>query len=209
MQLDEHPAHQPLIIREHQRLVGADDDHEIIAAREVVLHEAEALAQQTLDAVPPRRRADAPADRDAEARVAQLIRKRVPSQRAARLAHLRIEHGGELQSPAEAVGFGVRVPASSFCHGAIRPDRTIPGVRAMKEWIVNLIESSGYWGIALLMFLENVFPPIPSELIMPLGGFTASQGKLTLPLVSSRGRSARSSANSRSTTSATSSASSA
>jgi membrane protein DedA with SNARE-associated domain len=53
----------------------------------------------------------------------------------------------------------------------------------MKEWIVNLIESSGYWGIALLMFLENVFPPIPSELIMPLGGFTASQGKLTLPLV--------------------------
>ena len=53
----------------------------------------------------------------------------------------------------------------------------------MKEWIVNLIESSGYWGIGLLMFLENVFPPIPSELIMPLGGFTASQGKLTLPLV--------------------------
>ena len=53
----------------------------------------------------------------------------------------------------------------------------------MKEWIVNLIESSGYFGIALLMFLENVFPPIPSELIMPLGGFTASQGKLTLPLV--------------------------
>ncbi len=53
----------------------------------------------------------------------------------------------------------------------------------MKEWIVDLIEASGYWGIALLMFLENVFPPIPSELIMPLGGFTASQGNLTLPLV--------------------------
>lgn len=53
----------------------------------------------------------------------------------------------------------------------------------MKEWIVNLIESAGYWGLALLMFLENVFPPIPSELIMPLGGFTAAQGKLSLPLV--------------------------
>src|SRR5688500_20306864 len=53
----------------------------------------------------------------------------------------------------------------------------------MKDWIVNHIESSGYWGIALMMFLENVFPPIPSELIMPLGGFTASQGKMTLPLV--------------------------
>jgi membrane protein DedA with SNARE-associated domain len=53
----------------------------------------------------------------------------------------------------------------------------------MKEWIVSLIETTGYWGIALLMFLENVFPPIPSELIMPLGGFTASQGKMTLPMV--------------------------
>ncbi|HEV2296137.1 MAG TPA: DedA family protein [Tepidisphaeraceae bacterium] len=53
----------------------------------------------------------------------------------------------------------------------------------MKEWIVNLIETGGYWGLALLMFLENVFPPIPSELIMPLGGFTAAQGKLSLPLV--------------------------
>jgi membrane protein DedA with SNARE-associated domain len=53
----------------------------------------------------------------------------------------------------------------------------------MKEWIVNLIDSTGYFGLALLMFLENVFPPIPSELIMPLGGFGASQGKLTLPLV--------------------------
>jgi membrane protein DedA with SNARE-associated domain len=53
----------------------------------------------------------------------------------------------------------------------------------MKEWIVNLIDAGGYWAIALLMFLENVFPPIPSELIMPLGGFTASQGKMTLPMV--------------------------
>ena len=53
----------------------------------------------------------------------------------------------------------------------------------MKDWIVHTIESSGYPGIALLMFLENVFPPIPSELIMPLTGFTAAQGKLSLPLV--------------------------
>ncbi|HIK31662.1 MAG TPA: DedA family protein [Oscillatoriales cyanobacterium M59_W2019_021] len=36
----------------------------------------------------------------------------------------------------------------------------------------------GYVGIALLMFLENLFPPIPSELIMPLAGFTIAQGKL-------------------------------
>ncbi len=36
----------------------------------------------------------------------------------------------------------------------------------------------GYWGIGLLMFLENIFPPIPSELIMPLAGFTIAQGQL-------------------------------
>ncbi|MDP5338049.1 MAG: DedA family protein [Nodularia sp. (in: cyanobacteria)] len=43
----------------------------------------------------------------------------------------------------------------------------------MLEWIINTINSLGYWGIALLMFIENLFPPIPSELIMPLAGFTA------------------------------------
>ena len=48
----------------------------------------------------------------------------------------------------------------------------------MLESIINTINSFGYIGIAFLMALENVFPPIPSELIMPLAGFTASQGKL-------------------------------
>ncbi|MBD2447721.1 DedA family protein [Nostoc sp. FACHB-152] len=43
----------------------------------------------------------------------------------------------------------------------------------MLEWITNTINSMGYVGIALLMFVENLFPPIPSELIMPLAGFTA------------------------------------
>ncbi|MBW4650764.1 MAG: DedA family protein [Kastovskya adunca ATA6-11-RM4] len=50
----------------------------------------------------------------------------------------------------------------------------------MGEWITNIVDSLGYLGIGLLMFLENLFPPIPSELIMPLAGFTASQGKLAL-----------------------------
>lgn len=43
----------------------------------------------------------------------------------------------------------------------------------MLEWITNTINSLGYVGIAMLMFVENLFPPIPSELIMPLAGFTA------------------------------------
>lgn len=48
----------------------------------------------------------------------------------------------------------------------------------MLGWITGLMNSMGYAGVVLLMFLENVFPPIPSELIMPLAGFTARQGKL-------------------------------
>ncbi len=50
----------------------------------------------------------------------------------------------------------------------------------MGDWIKNLLESGSYPAIAGLMFLENVFPPIPSELIMPLAGFVASQGKLSI-----------------------------
>ena len=54
----------------------------------------------------------------------------------------------------------------------------------MLESIINTINSFGYIGIAFLMALENVFPPIPSELIMPLAGFTASRGELEfLPVV--------------------------
>ena len=50
----------------------------------------------------------------------------------------------------------------------------------MLDWITGLLGSLGYVGVTFLMFLENVFPPIPSELIMPLAGFTAAQGKLSL-----------------------------
>ena len=48
----------------------------------------------------------------------------------------------------------------------------------MAAWVIDLMSSLGYWGIGLLMFLENLFPPIPSELIMPLAGFTVAQGKM-------------------------------
>ncbi|HEU0311552.1 MAG TPA: DedA family protein [Sphingomicrobium sp.] len=48
----------------------------------------------------------------------------------------------------------------------------------MSDWIVRLIEQSGYLGVAFLMFLETVFPPIPSEVIMSVAGVAAGQGKL-------------------------------
>jgi membrane protein DedA with SNARE-associated domain len=50
----------------------------------------------------------------------------------------------------------------------------------MVEWIQNLMDSLGYFGILLLMILENVFPPIPSEVILPSAGFAASRGDLNV-----------------------------
>lgn len=47
------------------------------------------------------------------------------------------------------------------------------------EWVLDLMEGIGGPGIALGIFLENIFPPIPSEVILPLAGFTAAQGNYT------------------------------
>jgi membrane protein DedA with SNARE-associated domain len=52
----------------------------------------------------------------------------------------------------------------------------------MSDWVVRLIEQSGYLGVGFLMFLETVFPPIPSEVIMPVAGMAAAQGKMNLTL---------------------------
>lgn len=48
----------------------------------------------------------------------------------------------------------------------------------MFDLVTRWIESSGYLGVALLMLGENVFPPLPSELIMPLAGYQAARGNL-------------------------------
>jgi membrane protein DedA with SNARE-associated domain len=50
----------------------------------------------------------------------------------------------------------------------------------MSEWIISTITDWGYLGIFLLMLLENIFPPIPSELIMPFAGYAAANGDLSL-----------------------------
>jgi membrane protein DedA with SNARE-associated domain len=50
----------------------------------------------------------------------------------------------------------------------------------MLEWIGDLIGLGGLWGVAALMAIENVFLPLPSELIMPLAGYAASRGRMTL-----------------------------
>jgi membrane protein DedA with SNARE-associated domain len=51
------------------------------------------------------------------------------------------------------------------------------------EIVQQVIQAGGYPGIALVMFLENVFPPIPSEVIMPFGGFLAAKGDFNFFLV--------------------------
>jgi len=50
----------------------------------------------------------------------------------------------------------------------------------MFDFIVRFITEHGYLAVFALMAAENIFPPIPSELIMPLAGFTAASGKLSL-----------------------------
>ena len=50
----------------------------------------------------------------------------------------------------------------------------------MGDWVIRLIEQSGYLGVGFLMFLETVFPPIPSEVIMPVAGVAAAKGQLNL-----------------------------
>jgi membrane protein DedA with SNARE-associated domain len=57
----------------------------------------------------------------------------------------------------------------------------------MAEWVIDTIGRFGYAGIAFLMFAENLFPPLPSELIMPFAGFLAARGELHPALVVAAG----------------------
>lgn len=54
-------------------------------------------------------------------------------------------------------------------------------VAALAAWVTGVVESLGSVGVGAMIALENVFPPIPSELILPLAGFLAGQGRLSLP----------------------------
>jgi membrane protein DedA with SNARE-associated domain len=50
----------------------------------------------------------------------------------------------------------------------------------MFEFITNFLRDSGYLGVFALMALENIFPPLPSEMIMPFAGFVVARGELGL-----------------------------
>lgn len=51
---------------------------------------------------------------------------------------------------------------------------------SIDQWAIGIMETLGVWGAALLVAIESLFPPIPSELILPLAGFTASRGSFDL-----------------------------
>ena len=50
----------------------------------------------------------------------------------------------------------------------------------MQEFIINIMNSYGYIGVFLLILIENIFPPIPSELILLFGGFMTTYTKLNI-----------------------------
>ena len=51
-------------------------------------------------------------------------------------------------------------------------------MQSIIDWIVNLMEVLGAPGVGIAILLENLFPPIPSEVVLPLAGFTVAQGSL-------------------------------
>ncbi|CAM3647142.1 MULTISPECIES: DedA family protein [Psychrobacter] len=53
----------------------------------------------------------------------------------------------------------------------------------ISEWVLAVMAKFGYLGIVFAMFAENVFPPIPSEVIMPAAGFAVARGDFNLILV--------------------------
>ncbi|MEA4887871.1 MAG: DedA family protein [Clostridiaceae bacterium] len=50
----------------------------------------------------------------------------------------------------------------------------------MQDWIINIMNQFGYWGILLLIAIENIFPPIPSEVILTFGGFMTTYTHMTI-----------------------------
>jgi membrane protein DedA with SNARE-associated domain len=57
------------------------------------------------------------------------------------------------------------------------------GLTGLSGWLASVMESAGEVGVGLLTALETVFPPIPSEAVLPLAGFLTRRGDLSLPLV--------------------------
>lgn len=49
------------------------------------------------------------------------------------------------------------------------------------DWTLDVMRDFGYWGVLVVVLLENLFPPIPSEVVLPFAGFLVGRGTLALP----------------------------
>ena len=74
----------------------------------------------------------------------------------------------------------MRARPSLVCGSVLGGGHALARRRVVLQWIAHLVGSFGYGGVGLLMAVENVVLPLPSELIMPLAGFESAAGTLSL-----------------------------
>jgi membrane protein DedA with SNARE-associated domain len=55
-----------------------------------------------------------------------------------------------------------------------------PELTGLAGWVVDVVDALGPIGVGLMVALENLFPPIPSEVVLPVAGYVASQGRMSL-----------------------------
>ncbi len=60
--------------------------------------------------------------------------------------------------------------------------RLVYCIHYMAEAVINFISQNGYWGVFILMVAENIFPPIPSEVVLPFVGHSVAKGELNFVL---------------------------
>lgn len=63
---------------------------------------------------------------------------------------------------------------------AAAPGSGTSELTGLAGWVVSVVEALGPVGVGLLVALENLFPPIPSEVVLPVAGYVASQGQMDL-----------------------------
>ena len=69
---------------------------------------------------------------------------------------------------------------SILISAAVDPASSGSALGGVAQWAVDIMEAIGAPGAGLAIALENLFPPLPSEVILPLAGFTASQGNFSI-----------------------------
>jgi membrane protein DedA with SNARE-associated domain len=65
-----------------------------------------------------------------------------------------------------------------FC--AAEPSSSTTDLTGFVGWVADVIAKLGAAGVGIMTLVENLFPPIPSEIVLPLGGYLASQGRISL-----------------------------